>query len=123
MAAADLLITKPGGLTVAETLAAGVPLLLTEPIPGPEERHVQYLVERGAAIYAHTVDQIPQMCSALLTDPAERARMVKKQLELGRPDAAHAVAQVARALMEKTGYMDLVAAAAPRNSGELAYLM
>ena len=54
MAASDLLITKPGGVTVAESLAAGVPLLLTEPIPGPEERHVRYLVERGAAVYAWT---------------------------------------------------------------------
>ena len=123
MAAADLLITKPGGLTVAESLAAGVPLLLTEPIPGPEERHVRYLVGHGAALYSHTLEQIPKMTSALLTNPARRARMVKKQLELGRPDASHAVAQVARALMEKTGYMDLVAAAAPRNAGELAYLM
>jgi processive 1,2-diacylglycerol beta-glucosyltransferase len=123
MAAADLLITKPGGLTVAESLAAGVPLLLTEPIPGPEERHVSYLVERGAALYAHTLDQIPKMTSTLLTSPAQRARMVKRQLELGRPDAAHAVAQVARALMEKTAYKDLVAAAAARESGELAYLM
>ena len=45
------------------------------------------------------------------------------KLELGRPDASHAVAQVARALMEKTGYMDLVATAPPRNASELAYLM
>jgi hypothetical protein len=49
--------------------------------------------------------------------------MVKRQLELGRPAAAHAVAQVARALMEKTAYMDLVAAAAVREPGDLAYLM
>jgi processive 1,2-diacylglycerol beta-glucosyltransferase len=123
MGASDLLITKPGGLTVAESLAAGVPLLLTEPIPGPEERHVSYLVERGAALYANTLDQIPKLASDLLTRPAERARMVKRQLELGRPDASHAVAQVARAMMEKTGYMDLVAAATPRNANELAYLM
>lgn len=123
MAAADLLITKPGGVTVAESLAAGVPLLLTEPIPGPEERHVRYLVERGAAVYADTLDEIPKMTSALLASPAQRSRMVKRQLELGRPDASHAVAQVARALMEKTGYMDLVATAAPSNASELAYLM
>jgi hypothetical protein len=48
---------------------------------------------------------------------------VQRQLELARPDAAHAVAQVARALMEKTGYMDLVAAAARYRRGEPAYVM
>ncbi|HEY6291821.1 MAG TPA: glycosyltransferase [Terriglobia bacterium] len=122
MAAADLLITKPGGVTVAETLASGVPLLLTEPIPGPEERHVQYLVGRGAAVYAHALDQIPVLASSLLTSPARRARMVKQQREMARPDAAHAIAQVSRALMEKTGYMDLVAASV-EGVGEPAYLM
>ena len=35
MAASDLLITKPGGLTTAEALAAGLPMILTHPIPGP----------------------------------------------------------------------------------------
>jgi processive 1,2-diacylglycerol beta-glucosyltransferase len=123
MAAADLLVTKPGGVTMAEALAAGVPLLLTEPIPGPEERHVKYLVDRGAAVFAHELFEIPKLASELLTSPARRARMVQRQRELARPDAAHAIAQVARALMEKTGYMDLVAAAVPRRSGETAFVM
>jgi processive 1,2-diacylglycerol beta-glucosyltransferase len=123
MAAADLLITKPGGLTMAEALAAGVPLLLTEPIPGPEERHVKYLVERGAAVFARELAGIPKLASNLLTSPARRARMVQRQRELARPEAAHAIAQVARALTEKTGYMDLVAAAVSRRSGESVFVM
>ncbi|HEV2425974.1 MAG TPA: glycosyltransferase [Terriglobia bacterium] len=124
MAAADLLVTKPGGLTMAEALAAGVPMLLTEPIPGPEERHVKYLVDRGAAVFAHALSDIPKLVSGLLTSPARRARMVQRQRELARPGAAHAIAQVARALMEKTGYMDLLAAAAlPRRPGETAFVM
>jgi len=122
MAAADLLITKPGGVTVAETLAAGVPMLLTDPIPGPEERHVEYLVARGAAVYAHALDQVPMLASGLLTSPSRRARMVKQQREMARPDAAYAVAQVCRALMEKTEYMDLVAAPM-RGMADPAYLM
>ncbi|HUI42651.1 MAG TPA: glycosyltransferase, partial [Terriglobia bacterium] len=89
MAAADLLITKPGGLTVAEALAAGVPLLLTEPIPGPEERHVRYLVDRGAAVFARSIDHLAEMATSLLVSPARRARMVKQQRELARPGAAH----------------------------------
>ncbi len=124
MNAADLLITKPGGLTMAEALVAGVPLLLTEPIPGPEERHVKYLVDRGAAAFAHSLTDIPKLASNLLTSPGRRARMVQRQRELARPGAAHAIAQVARALMEKTGYMDLLAAAArPRRSSESAFVM
>ena len=50
MAVSDLLITKPGGLTAAEALAAGLPMILTHPIPGPEERHVRYLGQNGVAL-------------------------------------------------------------------------
>jgi processive 1,2-diacylglycerol beta-glucosyltransferase len=122
MAAADLLITKPGGLTAAEALAAGVPLLLTKPIPGPEELHVRYLVDRGAAAFADSIEHLPEMAMSLLVSPARRARMMKQQRELARPDAANAIAQVARALMEKRGYMDLVAAS-PSPAGAPAYVM
>ena len=52
MAVSDLLITKPGGLTAAEALAAGLPMILTHPIPGPEERHVRYLCQNGVALHA-----------------------------------------------------------------------
>ena len=55
MAAADLLITKPGGLTTAEALATGLPMIVTHPIPGPEERHVRYLERNGAAVQAKTL--------------------------------------------------------------------
>jgi processive 1,2-diacylglycerol beta-glucosyltransferase len=122
MASADLLVTKPGGVTVAEALAAGVPLLLTEPLPGPEERHVRYLVDRGAAVYAESLARIPELASAVLTSPARRARMVRRHREMARPGAAHAIAQVARALMEKTRYIDLVSLP-PRRSAETAYVM
>ena len=64
MAAADLLITKPGGLTTAEALSAGLPMIVTHPIPGPEERHVRYLVQQGVAVQAKTLEEIPQARNA-----------------------------------------------------------
>ncbi len=52
MAVADLLVTKPGGLTVSEALACGLPMALVSPIPGQEERNSDYLLENGAAVKA-----------------------------------------------------------------------
>ncbi|MEO8061818.1 MAG: glycosyltransferase [Pseudomonadota bacterium] len=52
MTAADLVVTKPGGLSVSECLAKGKPMLLVSPIPGQEERNADYLLEAGAAIKA-----------------------------------------------------------------------
>ena len=122
MGVADVLITKPGGLTVAEALSAGLPMILTHPIPGPEERHVRYLVQLGAAVQAKTLEEIPQLVTQMLSHPENLAEMSRRQRDMSRPDAAHAVAQVGDALLEKSTYIDLLAAR-PARSGESTYLM
>jgi processive 1,2-diacylglycerol beta-glucosyltransferase len=122
MAVSDLLITKPGGLTTSEALAAGLPMILTHPIPGPEERHVRYLKQRGVALEAETWNDIPRLASRLLSSPEELGEIRRRSHEWSRPDAAHAIAQVAVALLEKATYIDLLATP-PQRSGESAYLM
>jgi processive 1,2-diacylglycerol beta-glucosyltransferase len=122
MAVADLLITKPGGLTTSEALAARLPMVLTYPIPGPEERHVRYLIQHGVAMEAKTSEQIPQLVYRLLSGPEKLEEMRRQTREWSRPDAAHAVALVARALLEKASYIDLLATP-PTRPGESAYLM
>lgn len=49
MDAADCVVTKPGGLTVSEGLAKGMPLILINPIPGQEDRNVEFLLNNGMA--------------------------------------------------------------------------
>ena len=122
MAAADLLITKPGGLSASEALAAGLPMVLTHPIPGPEERNMQYLVQNGVAVPVEQDEDIPGVVSSLLAQPEKLQEIARRAQDLSRPDAAHAVAQVARALMEKSSYIELLANP-PLRSGESAYLM
>jgi processive 1,2-diacylglycerol beta-glucosyltransferase len=122
MAVADLLITKPGGLTSAEALASQLPMLLTSPIPGPEERHVRYLEQRGAAVHAETLEEVPRRVSELFSS-LERLREMRRQArELARPGAAFALAQAARALIDRGTYIDLLASPTGR-SEESAYLM
>jgi processive 1,2-diacylglycerol beta-glucosyltransferase len=122
MAVSDLLITKPGGLTASEALAVGLPMILTHPIPGPEERHVRYLSQNGVALHAETLQDIPRLTSRLLSSPEELGELRRRAREWSRPDAAHAVAQVAMALLEKATYIDLLASP-PQRPGESAYLM
>jgi len=122
MAAADLLITRPGGVTSSEALAAGVPLILAFPVPGMEERHLKFLVERKVGIAASSHEEIPALVSGLLDDPKRMEAWSARAREIARPDAAYSVAQIARALLEKSTYIDLLAAPLPV-SGESAYLM
>ncbi|MBQ2897252.1 MAG: glycosyltransferase [Clostridia bacterium] len=49
MDASDCIITKPGGLTVSESLAKGMPMILINPIPGQEDRNVEFLLNNGMA--------------------------------------------------------------------------
>ena len=53
MHACDLLVTKPGGLTTSEALAAGIPLAVFDPIPGQEEDNARYLSRHGLAVLLH----------------------------------------------------------------------
>lgn len=91
MRAADLVVTKPGGLSTSECLALGRPMILSAPIPGQEERNADYLLEEGAALKAIDVLALRLRAGALLGDPPRLARMAERALALGRPYAARDV--------------------------------
>jgi processive 1,2-diacylglycerol beta-glucosyltransferase len=55
MDAADVVLTKPGGLSSTEAIAKRVPTVLTRPIPGCEQRNAEFLSGCGAAAYAGSV--------------------------------------------------------------------
>lgn len=100
MAASDLLLTKPGGLTVAEALAMGLPLVLRRPVPGQEEGNARLLLAEGAAIQPSRVDLAGQV-EELLGRADRRAEMALAARRLGRPEAAGAVAERLLRWLEK----------------------
>lgn len=52
MDASDFMITKPGGLSMSESLAKGIPAILVNPIPGQEDRNLEFLLNNGLAMAA-----------------------------------------------------------------------
>lgn len=88
MACADLVITKPGGLTSSECLAIGLPMILTAPIRGQEERNADFLLEQGVALKAIDAVTLEYRIHYLLEHPAKLADMRAKAHALGRPHAA-----------------------------------
>ena len=91
MAAADVLVGKPGGLTTSEALARGVPMVIVNPIPGQEERNADHLLEAGAAIRCNNLPALAWKVDGLLDDPARLDAMRAQARRLGRPEAAGAV--------------------------------
>ena len=95
MAVADLLVTKPGGLTVSEALACGLPMALVSPIPGQEERNSDYLLENGAAVKAAAPAALTGKVESLLSSRPRLADMRRRAKILGHPRAAFTVAREA----------------------------
>ena len=88
MAASDLAITKPGGLTSSECLAMGLPMIAVSPIPGQEERNADYLLENGAALKAHDETGVEFKVRELLKHPERLKQMAENAAKIGIPDAA-----------------------------------
>lgn len=94
MAAADVAITKPGGLTTSECLAVGLPMLVISPIPGQEERNADYLLENGAALKACDEGALTYRVNRLLSEPGLLDRLRTNAAALGKPDAARSVLDI-----------------------------
>ncbi len=92
MSAADLIISKTGGITVAEALACGLPLVAFNVIPGQEASNCKFLLKKGAARYARQPAQLESVLRRLLNEPDALARMSRAAAALARPDAALDVA-------------------------------
>src|SRR5207237_10192012 len=90
MAVAELILTKPGGLTTSESLAMGKPLFILDPIPGQEAVNSDFLLARGAAAKVNRIDDLPFRLEQLIGSKKLR-EMARAARELGHPDAARTV--------------------------------
>lgn len=99
MAAADLTITKPGGLTSSECLARELPMLILDPIPGQEERNATYLVEQGAAWAAAGLGSLGFKLEKLLSSPEKLAAMRAAAARIAHPRAAFEIADAVAAAL------------------------
>jgi len=91
MACADLVITKPGGLTTSECLAMGLPMIVNAPIPGQEERNADFVMEQGVALKAIDPLALAYRVQTLVAQPDKLSNMAARAKSLGKPNAAKAV--------------------------------
>jgi processive 1,2-diacylglycerol beta-glucosyltransferase len=87
----DLFIGKPGGLTTAECLASGLPMIIVSPIPGQEDRNSDHLLEKGIALKCNEFTTLAYKIDSLLDQPEQLASMREKALAYGRPHAAEMI--------------------------------
>ena len=75
MSISDLVVTKPGGLTVTESLASGLPLLVINPIPGQEEENAEFLENSEVAVWLRKDDDPDIIIKKLLSDDSTLYKM------------------------------------------------
>ena len=91
MAAADVLFTKPGGLTSTEAVAARVPIVHTHPIPGCEDRNVAFFTARGMSVSDKNESEVVRKGLELLQSAEKQQKMRQCQQTYGKPHAAEAI--------------------------------
>jgi UDP-N-acetylglucosamine:LPS N-acetylglucosamine transferase len=93
MVASDALLTKTGGVTLAEAFVCRLPVLAFDPLPGQEEGNARYIVSRGAAELATSPSDLVKLVSELRSSPERRAALAAAGTELASPGAALMTAQ------------------------------
>lgn len=98
VAACTLMATKAGGLSTAECLAKGTPMVLLKPVPGQEAGNAEHFAQNGAAVIARDDNEVADVVVRLLADRNQLARMSDAARGLYRPGAQTIVETVRRML-------------------------
>lgn len=85
MDAADCIITKPGGITISECLVKQLPMILTSPIPGQEDRNVEFLDKSGAALIINDNLSLEKAVEYFFTSGNAKERMIGNINKIAKP--------------------------------------
>ena len=88
IAASDAIITKAEGLTLAECISFGLPVICANPMPGEEERNIDYLVEKGVGAKVYDMTGLIYRINSLVQNQSYYQSIHDKAIELSKADAA-----------------------------------
>lgn len=91
MAAADVMITKPGGLSSTEAATARIPLVFMDAVPGLETHNRNFFLARGCGLAGDSVDELLETATGLLEDADKRERMIACQSAHFDSDSTQAI--------------------------------
>lgn len=106
MLASDLLITKPGGLTVSEALAVGLPMAVFDAIPGQEEDNAEFLVRNGMGIRLTKTDCLAEKISALMADETTLSGIRERCKHFDKSKSVPNMLQLCEELVEKNSIVN-----------------
>ena len=90
----DLVITKPGGLTITESLASGLPIIIINPIPGQEEENAKFLEEKQVAIWIKKEDNPKDVLMSLFNNKEKMEKMKINASLLAKRDSTKNICNI-----------------------------
>jgi processive 1,2-diacylglycerol beta-glucosyltransferase len=99
MDAAEMVVTKPGGITTAECLVKQLPMIIINPIPGQEAKNTEFLLSHGVAVQAEDANDVMLFVDEFFRNPEKLRVMREAARSLGRPQAARDSARDVLALL------------------------
>ncbi|RMH58884.1 MAG: glycosyltransferase [Candidatus Hydrogenedentota bacterium] len=101
---ADVIVSKPGGLTMAEATAMGKAIVLLEPLPGQEIRNAEFLLSNGAALGPFSSKEaLSEAVRRVLEDDVLREKLQQRAREVGKGSAAEEIARLCVDMIERFG--------------------
>jgi len=97
----SIIITKPGGITTAEALAKGLPMLIFHPLPGQEVMNTRYLLKEGAAVRAENPADVVVLLKELLYNEDKLKIMSDRARSISKPSSAVDIAKLVIQLAER----------------------
>lgn len=94
MAIANLVVTKPGGLTTSESLASHLPMVVINPIPGQEEENAEFLESKNIAVWIKKSDDSKEIIKNLLNNKEKISIMKENTKILARPNSTRDICDV-----------------------------
>ena len=89
-----VIISKPGGVTTAEVLSMGLPMVIVKPIPGQEINNTDFLTQKQAAIKVDEPKEVYQVIDDLLMNKVKLERLRAAGLKIAKPDASMDIAKL-----------------------------
>ena len=90
----SFVVTKPGGLTLTESLASGLPIIIINPIPGQEEENADFLVRHGAGVWIKKEDEVAKIIKDLYRHPEKLEKMKEPVSLLAKPNSTKNICDV-----------------------------
>ena len=101
MDSADILVSKSGGLTSAEAMAKGLPMVIVDPIPGQETRNADMIIEHGAGLRAMDAANLGYKLQRAIEEPSILRRARRATRELAKPHAARDIVRDIYSILDR----------------------